>query len=46
MKVLRYDGAEDLASLSNGELKAYGDELVNDLGVDLRPPPKIVRFDC
>jgi Escherichia/Staphylococcus phage prohead protease len=46
LKVLRYDGAEELANLSHGELKAYSDELVNDLGVDLRPPPRIVSFDC
>ena len=40
------DKYADLADLSIPELRAYGEATFKHLGIDTRPPPRIVSFEC
>ena len=40
------DKYADLVDLSLPELRAYADATFKHLGIDTRPPPRIVRFEC
>jgi len=42
--VLCFDGAD--ARLSNADLKTRSLALVKDLGLERRPPLRLVSFDC